>query len=179
MRRIEDQLDHGHLAEGAEKFALKDADRFKEKLATLIERFPGTDPNELAVSIPDGIRYTIIFDYDYYTEGVEAGHTRLTEAGYERVETKPSWESDQYKGVNSQWRAPSAGLMFEVQFHTQDSWRAKQKTHVAYEKIQDARTSVDEVERLRAYQRQISAKVPIPPSALEIQPFKKERQVGA
>ena len=179
MRRIETQLDHGDLAEGAEKFALKDPDRFKEKLARLIERFPGTDPSELAVSIPDGIRYTMIFDYNYYTEGVEAGHTRLTEAGYERVETKPSWESDQYKGVNSQWRAPSVGLMFEVQFHTQDSWQAKQKTHVAYEKVQNPRTSVDEVERLRTYQRQVSAEVPIPPGALEIQPFRKERQVGA
>jgi len=69
--------------------------------------------------------------------------------------------------------------MFEVQFHTQDSWQAKQKTHVTYEKIQDPRTSVDEVERLRAYQRQVSSEVRIPPGALEIQPFKKKRQVEA
>jgi hypothetical protein len=179
MRHIESQLDHGHLAEDTAKFTLKDPDRFKEKLARLIERFPGTDPSELAASIPDGIRYTIIFDYDYYTEGVEAGHMQLTKAGYERVETKPSWDSDQYKGVNSQWRVPSAGVMFEVQFHTQDSWQAKQKTHLAYEKIQDPRTSIDEMERLRAYQRQVSDEVRIPPGALGIQPFKKERQVGA
>src|SRR5215813_4723725 len=116
MRRIEAQLDHGNMVDNPDQFALKDSDRFKEKLARLIERFPGTDPGELATSIPDGIRYTIIFDYNYYTEGVEAGHARLTEAGYERIETKPSWHSDQYKGVNSQWRVPSAGVTFEVQF---------------------------------------------------------------
>jgi hypothetical protein len=80
--------------------------------------------------------------------------------------------------VNSQWREPSGSVRFEVQFHTQDSWQAKQQTHVAYRKIQDQRTSVDEVERLRAHQRQVSAKVRIPPGALDIQPFKRERQIG-
>ncbi len=40
MRRIEAQLDHGHLVEDTEKFALKDPDRFKEKLAKLIHPAP-------------------------------------------------------------------------------------------------------------------------------------------
>ena len=137
MRRIEAQLDHGQLVPDTEQFALKGPDRYKEKLATLTERFPGTDPSELAASIPDAIRYTIIFDFDYYTEGVDAGHARLIEAGYDRVETRPSWGSDEYKGVNSQWREPSTGVRFEVQFHTQESWQAKQQTHEAYKKIKD------------------------------------------
>lgn len=174
MRRIETQLEHGHLVEDTEKFALKDPDRFKEKFARLIERYPGADPNELAASIADGIRYTFICDFDYYTAEVETGHERLAEAGYERIETKPSWNSDQYKGVNSQWREPSDGVMFEVQFHTEESWDAKQKTHDAYERIQEPGTSVEEVERLRDYQRWVSAQVPIPPGALDIEPYKKE-----
>ena len=176
MRRIEAQLDHGHLIEDTEKFALKDPDRFKEKFARLIERYPGADPSELAAGIADGIRYTVIFDLDYYTAGVAAGHAQLTDAGYARIETKPSWDSDQYKGVNSQWREPSAGVMFEVQFHTEESWDAKQKTHAAYERIQEPGTSVEEVERLRDYQRWISAQVRIPQGALDIEPYKKEGQ---
>ncbi len=40
MRRIEAQLEHGHLVEDTEKFALKDPDRFKEKLAELIADNP-------------------------------------------------------------------------------------------------------------------------------------------
>jgi len=179
MRRIEARLDHGRLAEDTEKFALKDPDRFKEKFARLIGRYPGADIRELVDSIPDGIRYTLIFDFDYYTAGVAAGHAQLESLGYERIETKPSWDSDQYKGVNSQWREPAAGVRFEVQFHTEESWDAKQKTHAAYEKIQDLRTSVDEVERLREYQRQVVAEVPIPPGALEIEPYKKEGQARA
>ena len=174
MRRIEAQLDHGHLIEDTEKFALKDPDRFKEKFARLIERYPGADHRDLAASISDGIRYTLICDFDYYTAEVDAGHERLADAGYERIETKPSWDSDQYKGVNSQWREPSDGVMFEVQFHTEESWDAKQKTHDAYERIQEPGTSVEEVERLRDYQRSVSAQVRIPQGALDIEPYKKE-----
>src|SRR5215470_4770162 len=125
MRRIEAQLDHGHLAEDTEKFALKGPDRFKEKLAKLIERYPGTDPSELASSIHDGVRYTFIFDFESYTEGVGVGQERLADAGYDHIETKPSWDSEEYKGVNSRWRESSTGVIFEVQFHTQESWDAK------------------------------------------------------
>ncbi len=44
MRRVEAQLEHGHLVPETEKFALKSADRFKEKLAKLIARSPA--PNQ-------------------------------------------------------------------------------------------------------------------------------------
>ena len=179
MRRLEAQLEHGNLVEGTEKFALKDPDRFKEKLAKLIDRFPDTDPNELTAGIPDGIRYTFILEFDHYTDTVEIGHTQLRDLGYERIETKPSWDSEEYKGVNSRWREPSAGVMFEVQFHTRESWGAKQETHAAYEKIEESGTSVEEVELLRAYQRRISAEVRVPSGALEIKPYKKEQQAGA
>jgi hypothetical protein len=175
MRRIEAQLDHGHLAEDTEKFALKESDRFKEKLAKLIERYPGTDPNELASNIHDGVRYTFVFDFESYTESVGVGQERLANAGYDQIETKPGWDGDEYKGVNSRWREPSTGVMFEVQFHTQESWNAKQKTHEAYEKIHALDTPVEDVERLRAYQREVTAKVRMPSGALEIQPYKKER----
>jgi len=175
MRHIEGQLDHGHLAADAERFALKEPNRFKEKFARLIERYPGADPNELVSSIHDGVRYTFILDFEQYTQGVEIGQERLADAGYDHIETKPSWASEEYKGVNSQWREPSTGVTFEVQFHTQESWDAKQKTHEAYEKIQAPGASIEDVERLRTYQRTISAEVRVPPGALEIRPYKKER----
>ena len=44
MRRIEAQLDHGHLVEDTEKFALKDPDRFKEKLADAHSAKPVINP---------------------------------------------------------------------------------------------------------------------------------------
>jgi len=174
MRRIEDQLDHGHLAEDTEKFALKESDRFKEKLAKLIARYPRSDPSELVRNIPDGVRYTFILDFEQYTETVKVGQERLDAAGYDHVETKPGWDGDEYKGVNSRWREPTGGTMFEVQFHTRESWDAKQKTHEAYKKIHVIGTSIEDVERLRAYQREVSSRVHIPPGALGIQPYKKD-----
>ena len=174
MRRVEAQLDHGHLVDKTEEYALKSADRLKEKLATLIARFPGADPQELADSIHDGVRYTFIFDFEHYTESVDLTHTKIGEAGYERIETKPGWHGDEYKGVNSQWGDLASGLRFEIQFHTQESWDAKQITHKAYEKINALTTPIEEKERLRAYQREVSAAVRIPPGALDIPAYKKE-----
>ena len=175
MRRIEAQLDHGHLVEDTEKYALKDPNRFKEKFARLIQRYPNADPSELVSSIPDGVRYTLVFEFEHYTAGVEMCQARLIDAGYDHVETQPGWDGDEYKGVNSRWRDRPSGVMFELQFHTAESWDAKQKTPDAYEKIQDKATPIEEAERLRAYQREISARVPIPPGALEIPPYKKGR----
>jgi hypothetical protein len=174
MRRIESQLDYGRLAENTEEFALKSAERFKEKLTERANRFPNADPSELAAGIHDGIRYTLIFEFEHYTTGVELAQTNLSEAGYEHVETKPGWGGDEYKGVNSQWSDPASGLRFEVQFHTDESWSAKQTTHWAYERIRSSSVPVEEVESLRAYQREVSAAVQIPPDALDIPAYKKE-----
>jgi hypothetical protein len=174
MRRIEAQLDHGHLVDKTEEYALKTADRFKEKLATLIARFPGADPKELAEGIHDGIRYTFILDFEHYTDSVDLAQTKIAEGGYERIETKPGWHGDEYKGVNSQWTDPASDLRFEIQFHTQESWDAKQITHRAYEKINGLGTPIEEKERFRSYQREISGAVRIPLGALDIPTYKKE-----
>ena len=60
MRRIEAQLDHGQVAPNTEEFALKEPDRYKEKLAKLITRFPGEAPEDLTKQIHDGVRYTFV-----------------------------------------------------------------------------------------------------------------------
>jgi hypothetical protein len=173
MRRIEAQFEHGHLADQTEEHALKDPERFKEKLAERANRFPNADPSDLAAEIHDGIRYTFIFDFDHYTASVDLAQSRLAEAGYDHIETKPGWRGDEYKGVNSQWGDPASGLRFEVQFHTSESWAAKQTTHWTYERIRSANTPVREAESLRDYQRVVSARVQIPPGALDIPAYKK------
>ena len=94
---------------------------------------------------------------------------RLEAAGFQRGDRQGTWENEQYKGINSRWREPESGLLFEVQFHTQASFEAKQETHWAYERIRRHRTPAAEDEsNLRAYQREVSAKVPTPPGATEI-----------
>ena len=175
MRRIESQLEHGHLADQTEEHALKGYARFKEKLAERIERFPNADPDDLAAEIHDGVRYTFILEFDHYTGSVGLAQSKLAEAGYDHIETKPGWHGEEYKGVNSQWGDPHSGISFEVQFHTSESWRAKQITHEAYETIRSNKASVEETESLRTYQCDVSAAVRIPLGALDIPAHKKGR----
>lgn len=173
MRRIEAELEHGFLVPDTEKFALKSPDRFKEKLAKIISLEPDIAPGTHAANIHDGIRFTFLFEWDFYSDGVRETESRIA-AGHQFVGRKPNWSGREYKGINSQWRDTGSGQLFEVQFHTPESWDAKQKTHDAYEKIECATTAPEERARLRAYQREVSASVPVPPGALDFAPYKAE-----
>jgi hypothetical protein len=175
MRRIEAELEHGTLVPDTERFALKSPDRFKEKLAKLITLEADSSPADLAAQIHDGIRYTFMFDGGHYSRGVRQVEDHLTADGYELVGRKPSWSGAEYRGINSQWRDMRSGQLFEVQFHTPESWHAKQCTHDSYEKIECPATLPEERVRLRAFQREIVAKVCIPPGALDFLPYRKVR----
>jgi hypothetical protein len=175
MRRIEAQLEHGRLAPDTEKFALKSADRLKEKFAKLIERYPGEDPEKLVNEIHDGIRYTFLSDTSDYVAGVWEATHKLQSQGFELMVRKSKWSDTEYKGINTRWRDPESGLLFEVQFHTPESLHAKQRTHEAYEKINDLGTPVKEIERLRLYQREVSAQVPLPADWQSIPDYRKGR----
>jgi len=174
MRRIEDRLDHGQLVPDTEKFALKSDERFKEKLAKLILQEPDKPASEHAREIHDGIRYTFLFEKDHYSDGVAHAHGELLSMGFELLVLKNTWDSEEYKGVNTRWLAPAANLPFEVQFHTPDSWTAKQQTHDAYEKINDLRTPAEIRERLRAYQAEISNQLEVPAGSQTISNYRKE-----
>ena len=174
MRRVEAELEHGTLVPDTEKFALKSPDRFKEKLAKMISLEPDVAPGDHVVMIHDGIRYTFVFEDQFYATGVRATESRLAGNGYALIERKPSWSGEEYKGINSQWRDADSGQLFEVQFHTQASWEAKQQTHESYEKIQNPATTPEERTRLRDYQREVAASVPMPPGVLEFPPYKEE-----
>jgi hypothetical protein len=152
MRCIEAELEHGSLVPDTERFALKSPDRFKEKLAKLIERRPDESAADLAAEIPDGIRYTFKFEVDKYTEGVGVACAKIGGSGCELTRLANRWDGEEYKGVNSRWRHIESGQSFEVQFHTPESWDVKQANHDAYERANDPTTDIGEVELLRAYQ---------------------------
>jgi hypothetical protein len=174
MRAVESQLDHGHLVKDTEKFALKGPDRFKEKFADSIARNPDKTPGELAGEVYDSVRYTFICSPGTYCEDMWNVHRLAESRGYELEVRRNSWESEEYKGVNSRWLDPERGQLFEIQFHTEDSWEAKQQTHDAYEKIADPRTPPREVQRLRDFQKDVSSRVEIPPEAPCIPNYRRE-----
>lgn len=176
MRRIEAQLEHGHLVEDTEKFALKDPDRFKEKFAKLIVDNPDVDSSELVRGINDGVRYTFIYEDTEYSSGVMEVSDAIAAAGYELQERKNAWidETKVYQGINITWREDSVGILFEVQVHTPTSWHAKQESHRAYEVVQSLISTPEQRAEAVRRQEQLFSEVPIPPNVTDIPNYRKE-----
>jgi hypothetical protein len=128
----------------------------------------GLSAQQAFADMKDAIRYTLQYPEDKYTTGVKADVYRLKDEGAEYIDSRNTWTSDQYKGINSWWREGTSGQLFEVQFHTQASFDAKQETHAAYERLRMLPDDIQEVRELRVYQREVNAKIPIPPGAPDI-----------
>ena len=118
--------------------------------------------------MPDAIRYTFQYREARYTQGVLADIARLKDQGFKLDKLKNSWSDDQYKGINSQWIEPDTGQRFEVQFHTRISFEAKQLTHGAYERLRTRQADKFEQMVLEAFQKKVTAEVPVPPGAESI-----------
>jgi hypothetical protein len=166
LRRIEAEDPDRHLA-GLEH-RLKGKDRLTEKVVKAVDEQPQLSYDNAFALVKDAIRYTFQYTDDQYTAGVLADCDRLERAGFKRIDCRNTWESPDYKGINSRWRAPESEQMLEVQFHTRASFEAKQETHAAYEKLRDPATSKAEQDRLVDYQRQVNTRVPTPPGASDI-----------
>lgn len=165
MRRVESEDPARHLAGFDNR--LKGKDRLTEKVLMAVNE-RGRTVEEAFGMIKDAVRYTFCYPDHRYTEGVYADCARLANAGFECVDRQSSWNQEQYKGINSRWRVPENGQLFEVQFHTQASFEAKEDTHTAYERLRMLVANHEEVRELRAYQRAVTAKIPIPPEAPDV-----------
>jgi len=94
---------------------------------------------------------------------------KLVSAGFRLAYRKNHWLDDpHYKGVNTRWTAPDGGR-FELQFHTRESFYAKQElTHPPYRRLRKRTTTAPERRELVAFQRLVSAAVPEPPDISRI-----------
>jgi hypothetical protein len=146
---------------------LKGKARIEEKVTHDMQK-RGVTAEEAFAAIKDTIRYTFCYPEDAYAGGVRADCARLKDAGFELADLRNSWTHKEYKGINSRWLVPENGQMFEVQFHTQASCEAKEDTHAAYERLRMLSANHEEVRELRAYQRAVTAKIPIPPGAPDV-----------
>jgi hypothetical protein len=151
---------------------LKGKDRLAEKITASLEEQPDLTIGDAFAMVKDAIRYTFQYSEEKYSAGVYADCDRLDGAGFERFDRRNTWDHEEYKGINSRWREPGSGLIFEVQFHTQASFEAKQLSHPAYEKLRSPGTPKAEQEEAARFQREVSAKLPIPPGATEIPDYR-------
>lgn len=174
VRATERENAYGGRLEGFE-FKLKGDDRLKEKIAAgLTTSTPDATSEQVLRLIPDAIRYTFCFPQETYTRGYYDIKAKLENCGHEMYLSKNSWGDPEYKGINTRWVTPE-GQRFEVQFHTPESFHAKQEvTHESYEKIRNYLTSKRELSELHSFQREVSSKIPIPDGATSIPDYRKE-----
>jgi hypothetical protein len=165
MRRIE-AADPDRALIGLEN-RLKGRERLAEKISKAMSERSRT-PAQAFAETKDAIRYTLQYPDEKYATGIAADVERLKAAGFEVADSRNWWEHAEYKGINSWWRVPEDNQLFEVQFHTSASYEAKQVTHEAYERLRSLPPDHEDVYQLHAYQREVTAKIPIPPGASDV-----------
>jgi hypothetical protein len=151
---------------------LKGEERLKQKIAESLRIAPARTSEEVIREIPDVIRYTFCFESGSYTEGYRDITDRIELNGYRMIYSKNHWCYDlEYKGTNTRWVTPE-GYLFEVQFHTPESYHAKQEvTHQSYERIRSRLTDRHERRELEAFQREVCSWITVPDNAASIDDY--------
>ncbi|HFU4059995.1 TPA: minor capsid protein [Streptococcus suis] len=128
----------GHL-EGLE-FRLKSLSSLIRKIETdaLLDDI---SLEEAAANIKDVLRYTTIFETDVFGKNYLQMKQQLQDNGFVIKKVKNTWLQDgTYKGVNT--FIEKDGLVFEMQYHTQESFDLKNgKLHELYEERRLSTTS--------------------------------------
>jgi hypothetical protein len=174
MRQAEQVNARGAWLAGLEH-CRKGEGRLKEKIAEKIEHEPDRTPAEAVREINDAIRYTFCFEPGKYTDGYWDLKQRLEANGFTMIYSKNHWRDDpEYKGVNTRW-VTTQGQRFEVQFHTAESFHAKQEvTHLAYERSRNRLTGRSERRELEAFQREVCTFITVPARVEAIPDYKEE-----
>jgi len=187
IQRIGPAMDRIEGADPSRRLAgrehmLKGEDRLKEKIADELSSKPGATVRAALDKVADGVRFTLEYPVERYAEGVLADVERMKAEGFQLIKLKNLWHADQYKGVNSQWRAPETGTRCEMQFHTAEGLEAKELTHEAYERIRTAATltegqrDADEERALKDFQRRANALLRTPPGTAAISDFPRTKE---
>ncbi|WP_438490059.1 ATP nucleotide 3'-pyrophosphokinase [Streptomyces sp. S186] len=148
---------------------LKSPDSLKRKIATKMKETPGQSVEISLAKLNDAVRYTLQWPTGQYTHGVTVAAGLLASWGNDTARWSNTWgHSKGYKAVNSAWRAPRSGQLFEVQFHTPESKAAQLETHKIYEEQRLPSTPPERRRELQAQQDAIFAAVPVPAGAMHL-----------
>jgi hypothetical protein len=113
--------------------------------------------------VNDALRYTVTYEPSKLGEGAASVMKGLENQGYEKVLVKNTFvEGQPYKGINTTFRSPD-GQLFELQFHTPQSFDVKQNlTHALYEQARVLPAGSQERAAIGAQMKNISDSVQIP-----------------
>ncbi|MBP3339792.1 MAG: minor capsid protein [Lachnospiraceae bacterium] len=138
------------------EYRVKDKDSYLDKIAR--EYKPGYH-----YEVKDTVRYTMIAEPKQFAEKTLKSMEKFGEDGNKVCQVKNLWlnKKNPYNGVNT-FVQDSKGNKFEVQYHTADSFEAKQKAHKMYEQIRKGELSSIEMRDLSLEMKKIFDSVETP-----------------
>ncbi|GHF44164.1 hypothetical protein GCM10010218_26850 [Streptomyces mashuensis] len=122
------------------KFRLKGLAAFRRQAAARVRL--RVDAGTFAEKITDLNRYTVVLATDHYTAGVQQAYALLHEQGFEPVpgSERNSWQDLVHKAFRVAWRDRSGGgTVFEVVFHTPESFAVQSENGPLYDLYRSAR----------------------------------------
>jgi ppGpp synthetase/RelA/SpoT-type nucleotidyltranferase len=161
---------------GGEMVGLEDRFKSEESLMRkLEERVKERRPNlsfqlslvKQSERINDSLRYTVVFSTEDYVESYKQFVSQLERFGYTVVRSWNDWatantKNDQgYRGINLTLKHFQEHL-FEIQFHTMESWQLKNETHPLYQELWLRSTPYFRKLELAQLQVERAAKISIP-----------------
>ena len=132
---------------------------------------PDISDKRLKRRVLDALRYTMVCPIERYSQTVKDTLNDLREKGYEFEEkdVRNYWpENEVYKGINVTLRIRGTGDRFELQFHTDESWKAKNQVHPLYEESRLQETPGARREELEDQMVAVFGRIPIPPEVADI-----------
>lgn len=148
----------GHL-EGID-FRIKGLDSLSRKIKEKSVK-KGISMEEYSNKVTDILRYTNVSepsklsnDYFKIVEG-------LKNKGYNVIEVTNSFGTPGYKGINTLVKSPD-GYIFELQYHTPESFRIKELNHKLYEEFRLDSTNLSRKKELAKMMNDIFNKVKLP-----------------
>jgi hypothetical protein len=171
MKTVEAEVPGARLV-GLEN-RLKGEQRFKEKVAEELHGKHERSIAEIIERMPDAVRYTYQFDVDDYVDRYEGVCRSLEAHGSQMLLCRNYWDNPDYKGVNTRWLTAN-GHVCEVQFHTADSFQAKQLTHDAYERLRTSPAPSPERPELESFQQTVTSNIRVPAGAEVIVDYRRE-----
>lgn len=157
---IQRALPDGAKLEGF-NYRLKSPGSIEEKLGKIVADGTAKNPEEAVREMRDLVRYTATVPADKYVSGMQTMLGKLQGEGYKVSSFRNYWGGSVYQGVNTNLISPS-GQVLELQFHTPQSFEAKQANHADYEiaRKPDVSESDAEAAKDRMVERQKQLEVP-------------------
>ena len=145
---------------------LKTAASIEEKIRRTAERM-GITEQEAAGFLDDTLRYTALLPVDAFVSQYLSMMRVLKAQGVEVVTIRNTWQpGTPYKGLHLYLRKD--GVLFELQFHTPESYDLKQRLHAMYEEARMAETPKKRRNELLAEMRKQSKELTEPQGIGEI-----------